>query len=223
MAVLVITSLMVAPSIQQFIAKSEMQSLQNGFSQALGRARAQAASLNTCVSLCQLAANSTTACNAAAANRGQWHQGWMAFENRTCTTPTAAQMADMTTQGVIDAGYRVLYVRQPGNGRFTLQSSNPASASLVLTYNPRGLLQASPDTFALRDTRDEALATAVNLVLNAQGRIKVSKFDQVADANSTTAGNEDEESTSTDAGSGSGTDTTSGVTPDAGTAQGGQP
>jgi Tfp pilus assembly protein FimT len=192
-AVLVITSLLVAPSIQQFVARSEMQSLQNGFSQALARARAQAASLNTCVSLCPLAAGSTTACNTADANKGQWHQGWMAFENRSCTAPSNAFMADMTDDDAVKAGYRVLYVRQPGNGRFTLASSKPDSADAVLTYNARGLLQATPDTFELRDTQDDQLSLAVNLVLNAQGRVMVSKYDPVADAATTAAGKEDDE------------------------------
>jgi type IV fimbrial biogenesis protein FimT len=223
-AVLVITSLMVAPSIQRFIAKSEMSALQNDFSQALGRARLQAASLNTCVSLCQLVDGSTTACNTDDASKGQWHRGWMAFENKNCTTPSAALMADMGAADAVTAGYRILYVRQPGNGRFTLESRKPADAGTVLTYNARGLLQATSDTFELRDTRDEALSMAMDLTLNAQGRLMVSKYDPVADAANTAAGNSnDEESAATGTGTGAGATGTGATTnnPDVNTSQGG--
>jgi type IV fimbrial biogenesis protein FimT len=223
-AVLVITSLMVAPSIQRFIAKSEMSALQNDFSQALGRARLQAASLNTCVSLCQLVDGSTTACNADDAAKGRWHRGWVVFENTQCTTPSAALMANMAAAAAVTAGYRILSVRQPGNGRFTLESRNPDDADMVLTYNARGLLQATSDTFELRDTKDESLSMAMDLTLNAQGRLMVSKYDPVADAANTAAGNsKEEETTSTSTGTGGGAADAGSATnnPDVSTSQGG--
>jgi type IV fimbrial biogenesis protein FimT len=188
LAVLVITSLMVAPAVQRFIAKSEMYALQNDFTHVLSRARSQAAARNTCVTLCQLADGSTNACNTADATKGQWQRGWILFENPACTTPAAAVLADMTGAKAVEANISVITVRQPGSGRFTLASKNPAAANSLLTYNAMGILRAAPDTFLLRDTADESLSLATDLTLNSQGRVHVSKYDPVAGAPGTAAG-----------------------------------
>jgi Tfp pilus assembly protein FimT len=180
-AVLVILSVMAAPSIRQFMAKSEMNALQTDFTAALNRARAEAVSLNTCVSVCQMSATSAQACNANAALDGQWHQGWIIFENPTCAALSATDAANLTAA----TGIRILAARQARPGRFTLNEK--AGATTYLTYNSHGQLRNTPTTFELRD--GTLSANAMDICLSMQGRLNWAKVDPVADAAATAAGN----------------------------------
>lgn len=181
LAVLVILSVMAAPSIRQFVAKSEMNALQTDFTTALNRARSEAVSLNTCVSVCQMSATSGQACNSNTAVAGQWHQGWIIFENPTCAALSTADAADLTAA----TGIRILAARQARSGRFTLNEKSGATD--YLTYNSHGQLLATPTTFELRD--GTLSANAMDISLSMQGRLNWAKVDPVADAAATAAGN----------------------------------
>jgi type IV fimbrial biogenesis protein FimT len=215
-AVMVILGMMAAPALQQFLARSQMSALQNDFNGVLTRARGQAIALNTCVSVCQLADGSSSACNANAAQNGQWHRGWILFESPGCTVDSiSAVSSNLGSTAALVAGIRILAVRQPGAARFTLNSRSPNSAATVLTYNAQGLLRNGADTLELRDAQDTQMRIGWNLAINAQGRVMVSKVDPVADASAAAAGGSGG-AADTD----TSTDTTNGT--DAGTGTGSQ-
>jgi len=215
-AVMVILGMMAAPALQQFLSRSQMSALQNDFNGVLTRARGQAIALNTCVSVCQLADGSSSACNANAAQNGQWHRGWILFESPGCTVDSiSAVSSNLGSTAALVAGIRILAVRQPGAARFTLNSRSPNSAATVLTYNAQGLLRNGADTLELRDAQDTQMRIGWNLAINAQGRVMVSKVDPVADASAAAAGGSGG-AADTD----TSTDTTNGT--DAGTGTGSQ-
>lgn len=167
LAVVAILAVIAAPALQSFAARSAMNSLEGDFTKALARARLDALSRNTCVTVCQMAVPATPGaartCEPTVANRGNWHQGWIVFENAACTGTFTAGMP---------AAASIISVREPGNARYTLidRSSTP---DLLLTYNARGLLRAGNTTFDLADQQNQGTAgpNARTLVLNAQGRL----------------------------------------------------
>ncbi len=161
MAVLVILLAIAAPAMQQFIARSAMQGLQSDFAGALNRARLDAISRNTCVSVCPLSSSVASACEATAANQGNWHQGWIVFVNSTCSGTVAAGGP---------AAADIISVREPGAARYTLVDQGGSPPALH-TFNARGVLRASGRTILLNDTADVVGPHARCLRLNMQGRL----------------------------------------------------
>ncbi len=162
LAVIGVLATIAAPALQAFAARSAMNALEGDFTKTMTRARLDAISRNTCVSVCQLAPvtpqNVGPSC--LTANGGQWQNGWMVFENRSCAATQPVAVTD------------IIQVREPGNARYVLvdQDSTPARR---LTYNARGLLQSTPTTFFLLDTAVSAGPNQRELRLSRQGRLNV--------------------------------------------------
>lgn len=164
-AVLVILATIAVPGLQAFTTRSGMNAIRDDFSIALQRARLDAISRNTCVSICQLASGSTDTCAASGDNPGNWHQGWIVFANDSCsgTPPTSA----------ID-NVSLISVRQPGDPRFQLKHKG-SSAPRIATFDPRGTLVGQPFTARVIDARDGESSYARDITINIQGRVAVAK------------------------------------------------
>lgn len=162
-AVLVILATVAVPGMQMFAARSGMNAIRDDFSIALQRARLDAISRNTCVSICQLANASNDTC--ATTGLGQFHAGWIVYRNDACVSsiPTAALASDA-----------VIVVRQPGDPRFTL-TSNVTNA--VVTFDPRGAVVGAGFTVSAVDARDEKSSLNRDIVVNRQGRISVGLYE----------------------------------------------
>jgi type IV fimbrial biogenesis protein FimT len=167
-AVMVILGMMAAPALQNYLARAGVQSLQNDFITTMNRARGEAMSRNTCVSVCQLSvgANGAMACENVAAAAGQWHKGWILFANPSCTQLSA-------TTNLPAADDTVLQIRQPGSARFELKDDD-SPPELAFSYNAMGVLLANAASLSLTDQRDPASPYARSLVVNMQGRVMAS-------------------------------------------------
>ncbi len=181
-ALMVILGMMAVPALQGFLTRTSMRSLQNDFVGAMQRARGEAMARNTCVSMCQLVDGSTTNCETDEAKDGQWHKGWILFENPACQSPTATPFSPPAAS--------IIQVRVPGNARFTLEDKSASSDRNYFTYNSRGMLMNQNATMALRDTQDALGALSPNaryLIVSTQGRVRVDVVDPSSTA--TAAGN----------------------------------
>lgn len=206
-AVMVILSMVAVPGMQSFVARSNMQALQNDFVATMNRARAEAMARNACVTVCQLSASASgNQCETSDAAIGNWHRGWMLVENPACVAPTAAAPLP-------GAGGRVLAVRQSSDARYQLIDNN-ATKEVAFTYTARGVLQANNTTLTLTDTAEQSLgANDRALIVNAHGRVLAQNISVAA--NPTAAGGDEEPESSS--GSGTGTGTGSGTGTGAGT------
>lgn len=174
-AVLVILASVAVPGLQEFAVRSGMASIRDDFAIALQRTRTEAISRNTCVSMCQLASGSQNTC-APAAERGNWHQGWVAFINNACSgvAPTAA----------LPAG-DIIAVRQPGNQRYELIDQS-ATAEDVVTFDARGSLVSGSASYRVSDAKVTDSRHARDIVVSLQGRVAVQLVTKKSAAGSST-------------------------------------
>lgn len=163
LAVLVILAAIAVPGLQAFTTRSGMNAIRDDFSIALQRARMDAISRNTCVSICQLAEGSTNSCVAAGRNR--WEGGWIVFANPDCNGALPAAAI---------ANENIVVVRQASDPRFQLvQKSSPGG---IATFDPRGTLLGASFTVVTSDARysgEEANPLARSIVVNRQGRVAI--------------------------------------------------
>lgn len=162
-AVLVILATIAVPGLQEFAVRSGMASIRDDFSVALQRARTDAITRNTCVSICQLASGSTTTC-APAAQRGNWHQGWAIYMNNACTS--------VAPTGALPAG-DIIAIRQPGNQRYQLLEDTDGAALGVATFDARGAMVSRAATFHVVDAQNEESPLARDIRLSPQGRVAI--------------------------------------------------
>jgi type IV fimbrial biogenesis protein FimT len=174
-ALMVILGTMAAPALQSYVTRSGMQTLQNDFTFTLKRARSEAVSRNTCVSMCQLKPGTTDTCETANGSNGHWESGWIMFELPTCDSPTSTDFKPTT----------VIQVRQPGNTRFQLVD-RAASNRDYFTFNSRGVLRGQTASLDLYDSKDLLGPYGRAMSLSAQGRLIVEQAD--ANAIATAAG-----------------------------------
>lgn len=170
-AVLVILATVAVPGLQAFATRSGMNAIRDDFSIALQRARLDAISRNTCVSICQLASGSTDTCAGAADNPGQWHQGWIVFVNGACVGAPPA-----TAIGAGD----LIAVRQPGDARFQL-SHDGGNPPRIATFDPRGALVGQSFTVNATDAKDGESPLARDITVTFQGRVAVRLPDEEDD------------------------------------------
>jgi type IV fimbrial biogenesis protein FimT len=180
-AVLVIVGLIAAPNLQAYLARSSMSSLRKDFVAAVSRSRSEAVARNTCVSLCQLRTGTTNVCETSEAVDGQWHNGWIMFENAACASPSAS--------GFTPTAAQIIQVRQASNPRFTLKDRSGSSDRNYLTFNASGVLRNQNTTFLLKDAKggDDGGPYMRLLTLSMQGQLMV-QTQALYDAN-TAAGN----------------------------------
>jgi len=162
-AVLVILASLAVPGLQAFTTRSGMNAIRDDFSIALQRARLDAISRNTCVSICQLAEGKTDAC--ATTGLGKWHSGWVVYANPDCSGAVPVAALDNAA---------VIAVRQPGDARFELNFvGEDATPPGIVTFDPRGTVLGTPFTVRVTDARDKDSALSREIAINRQGRVAV--------------------------------------------------
>jgi type IV fimbrial biogenesis protein FimT len=165
-AVLVILASIAVPGLQSFTTRSGMNAIRDDFSIALQRARLDAISKNTCVSICQLAEGKTDTCVATA--REGWQDGWLVYVNGSCSSslPKAAL-----------SKAEIISVRQAGDARFQLIEEDSAGQ---VTFDARGTQIGQWFSGYTKDAQyteqgDNPLARSI--VVNPQGRVSVAKYE----------------------------------------------
>jgi prepilin-type N-terminal cleavage/methylation domain-containing protein len=179
-AVLVIVGLIAAPNLQSYLVRSGMSSLRKDFVAAVSRSRSEAVARNTCVAMCQLRSGTTNVCETNEAVDGQWHNGWIMFENAACVSPSGS--------GFTPTAAQIIVVRQASNPRFTLKDTRGSADRNYLTFNASGVLRGQSATFALKDEEAEDGGPNFRMLsLSTQGQMVV-RTQALYDAN-TAAGN----------------------------------
>jgi type IV fimbrial biogenesis protein FimT len=175
-AVVVILAIVAVPNLQEFATRSGMASIRDDFAIALQRARADAINRNTCVSICQLADGSTSAC-ASAAERGKWHKGWLTYVNDACSA--AAPTAVLTAT-------QIIAVRQPGNQRYMLEDQSKVAEDVV-TFDARGTLVGGAATYRVIDSQVRDSRHERDIVVSFQGRVSVQQVGRPSSSGGDTA------------------------------------
>lgn len=168
-AVLVILASIAVPGLQAFTTRSGMNAIRDDFSIALQRARLDAISRNTCVSVCQLAEGTTDACVTTA--RQGWQEGWIVFVNDACSGVLPAEAI---------ASGNIISVRQASDSRFQLRQKN---ATGLVTFDARGTHMGQTFSVVTQDTqytKEEVNPLARKITVNMQGRVAVAKDESKA-------------------------------------------
>lgn len=162
-AVLVILATIAVPGLQAFTTRSGMNAIRDDFSIALQRARLDAISRNTCVSICQLQAGTSDTCQAKPTE--SWVGGWIVFANQACS-------AALPNEAL--ARENIVAVRQASDPRFQLIQRNPTG---IVTFDPRGTHLGQTFSVVTKDAQDENSVHARKISVSLQGRVSVALVD----------------------------------------------
>jgi type IV fimbrial biogenesis protein FimT len=123
-----ILAALAAPSLRDFIVRNKMTSISNEFTGGLLRARNEAVSKNTCVTMCistPPASGDTSALPSCDASGDDWQVGWIAFLDPTCANPATPASA-----------VNLLFVRKGESTDYLLKSN---SAVRNIEFGARGI------------------------------------------------------------------------------------
>jgi type IV fimbrial biogenesis protein FimT len=154
-----------APALQQFIVRSEMQSLSNDFVNAFQRARLEAVNRNMCVTICPIRniANNSPKCSAALAGDDWNANGWIIYLNPTCDTAITNSDPSSTSN--------IFLTRDPSSARFNLMAE---SGKDNFTFSPKGVLATSTATrINLMDSRDVNSTLNRTICVDRMGRTRI--------------------------------------------------
>ncbi len=161
LAVAAVLAMLAAPSIRDFIVRSQMTNLGNEFNSTVLKARNEAVNRNTCVTVCMSssAANASPVCTTSGTD---WQVGWIAFLNPSCDTGLNKP----------DDAINMLLARPAGDPTYLLQTNNAKK----LTFNPRGApgLGSAGQFDLIYDTVGNAMTTkyGFSICLDALGRTR---------------------------------------------------
>lgn len=168
LAVAAILATLAAPSIRDFIVRSQMTNLGNEFTATILKARNEAVNRNTCVTVCMSssAANASPACTTSGTD---WQVGWIAFLNPTCDSGLNKPTDDIN----------MLLARPAGNSSYLLQAQ---SSRKKLTFNARGSpgLSGADQFDLIYDTVGNPMTSkyGFNICLDGLGRTRTVPHDK---------------------------------------------
>ncbi|AVS93973.1 pilus assembly protein FimT [Paracidovorax avenae] len=158
-ALAAILAMLAAPAIGDFIVKSRMTNAANEFSGSILRARNEAVSRNTCVSLCMSsnADESSPSCSASGAN---WQVGWIAFMNTSCDSSLTAPPSSSD----------VLLARVGGGPDVYINSLKGARRMMFNSRGSQGLANADRFDVGHQSSDNYTRKYGVSICLDALGR-----------------------------------------------------
>jgi type IV fimbrial biogenesis protein FimT len=160
-AIAAVLASLAVPSFRTMLLKRSVQGAATALVSDLRFARSEAVRRSVGVSICSLAANSTSACSAAPAN---WANGWMVF----------VDPADTGTRGTRDVGEEILRVQQPLSNMSTIQQSvNPANTRIFIPFDANGWSRAASQTFVLTPMGTVPPDTTRIVCVSNQGRVRL--------------------------------------------------
>lgn len=155
-AIAAVLASLAVPSFRTMLVKRSVQSTAQDLVNDFRYARSEALRRSAPVSVCMLAANSTTACAVAPAT-ANWANGWMVF-------------VDTANRGVVDAGEQVVRVQQPPANIASIQSLAPGSDKRVITFEANGWGKSVNQTFIVTPSGDVPANTVRLVCISVQGR-----------------------------------------------------
>jgi type IV fimbrial biogenesis protein FimT len=105
LSILAILGTLAAPSLRDFLVRNRTAAISNEFVASVLRARSEAVSRNSCVTLCRSTLTATPQCDTGAGVN--WQSGWLAFANPTCDATIDIPAADdiFVRAGPFDAAF----------------------------------------------------------------------------------------------------------------------
>jgi len=162
-AIAAVLGTLATPSIKEFIIRSKVNSASGDFTSSIVRARNEAASKNTCISMCK-STNANADSPRCSIDGNDWQVGWILFLNTACDSslnspPTAADL---------------LLSRVSNDDQITIISQSNIKK---LMFDNRGSVNlASASEFDLlygNSGSAESIKYGTNVCLDALGRVRV--------------------------------------------------
>jgi type IV fimbrial biogenesis protein FimT len=156
-AIAAVLASLAVPSFRTMLVKRSVQSTAQDLVNDFRYARSEALRRSAPVTVCMLAANSTTAC-AVSPTTANWANGWMVFVD------TGA------TRGVVEAGEQVVRVQQPPANIATIQSLAPGSDKRAITFEANGWGKSVNQTFIVTPSGNVPANTVRLICISVMGR-----------------------------------------------------
>jgi type IV fimbrial biogenesis protein FimT len=122
-ALVAIAASMAAPSLRSMLVRNRTAAASNEFVTSVLRARSEAVSRNTCVTVCRSTLGTTPPqCEAGT----DWRVGWIAFANPSCDAATAPPQGDSVflTAGPLDPAFSLVTTATNGSALMFSASGN---------------------------------------------------------------------------------------------------
>ncbi len=168
-AILAIILAIGVPNLREMQVRSQVGSITSDFANDISRARTEAITRNSCVTICtsintaNALTGGTPTC-AAAGNRN-WQNGWIVFANPTCST---------TLNDPTASGSTLISVRQTGDSEFTLEASNSLRR---FTFESRGLTNSGQSNFTLAFTPENVSSPHYrSICISSSGRVTTKQY-----------------------------------------------
>lgn len=162
MTLLVILASLAAPALREYAIKSNLRNIGNEFTSSVLRARNEAISKNTCVTMC-MSNTIDDALPICRTSGSDWQGGWIAFLNTSCNAAIAGPTA------IED----VIFLKKSVGEEYFLNSPTPTRS---ITFNSRGQPgQSNTERFDLvySATTDSMTSKyAFNVCLDRLGRTR---------------------------------------------------
>ncbi|MBK6322861.1 GspH/FimT family pseudopilin [Candidatus Aalborgicola defluviihabitans] len=157
-AIMAILASLAMPSFSLMLVKRSVQSASQALVDDFRYTRTEALRRSKKVSICSLAANSTSACSGAPAT---WANGWMIFTDQDGATPGTYEPATE----------EIIRVQQPPPNIATIQQiATPANTRTYFMYEANGWSKAASETFEVTPTSNVSSATKRIVCISNQGR-----------------------------------------------------
>ena len=148
-AIIAVLASLAVPSFTTMMMKRSVQAAAQALVTDLRYARSEAMRRSITVSMCSLAANSTSTCSGVP---GLWANGWMVFVDTG------------GTKGNWDAGEEIVRVQQPLDNIASIQKAlNPADTVNSFTYEANGFAKSANETLVV--TPNQSGSATVNRVI----------------------------------------------------------
>ncbi len=148
-AIIAVLASLAVPSFNTMMMKRSVQAAASALVSDMRFARSEAMRRSITVSICSLAANSTSTCSGNPAN---WSNGWMVFVDTG------------GTKGSWDSGEEIVRVQQPLTNIASIERPvNPSVTRNFFMYEANGFAKASNETLAVTPT--QAGAASVNRLI----------------------------------------------------------
>lgn len=158
-AIVAVLAGLAVPSFTTMMMKRSVQGAALSLVADLRFARSEALRRSITVSVCSLAAGSTSTCSGSPA---KWESGWMVFVDTG------------GTKGSWDAGEEIIRVQQPPENIATIQNSVSAATTMnAFTYEANGIAKAASGTLIVKPRRESSATNDRVICISITGRPSV--------------------------------------------------
>lgn len=162
LSIAAVLTMLAAPSMSDFLVKNKMNSVAGEFSGAILRARNEAVSRNTCVTMC-MSSKASDAAPVCTTTGSDWQVGWIAFLNTSCDASA--------TKPAVDGD--LIFARMAGSSDVLLsaQGDKPLKTIMLNSSGSPSLPASSQINVVYKDSSNAYTQKyGSNICIDAQGR-----------------------------------------------------